>query len=76
MLRQLTCRGCSSGALQAQSEFRGRPCVLCDAGCPGAIAPGSGIAGAHSWPTLLCEQQGRSPAGASPGFGISPHSSA
>jgi hypothetical protein len=69
MLCRLTCRGCSSGALQAQSEFRGRPCVLGDAGCPGAIAPGSGIAGAHFWPTLLGpairgEQQGRSPAGA------------
>ena len=76
MLRRLTCRSCSSGALKAQSEFCGRPCVLGDAGRPSATALGSGIAGAHSWPTLLCEQQGRSPAGASPGFGISLHSSA
>jgi hypothetical protein len=75
MLRQLTCRGCSNGALKARREFCGRPCVLGDAGCPSAIASGSGIAGAHSSPTFLCEQEGRSPAGASPGFGISLHSS-
>jgi hypothetical protein len=45
MLRKLTCRSCSSGALKARREFCGRPCVLGGAGCPGAIAPGSGIEG-------------------------------
>jgi hypothetical protein len=60
--RRLTCRGCSSGALQARREFRGRPCVLGDAGCPGATAPGSGIEGRIlGLPSCASKKVGRPP---------------
>ena len=73
MLRRLTCRGCSRGALQAQSEFRGRPCVLGDAGCPGATALGSGIEGRIlRLPSCASKKVGRLP-GRIPGFGTQAH---
>ncbi len=34
MFRELTCRGCLNGALQARSEFRGTRRKRADAGCP------------------------------------------
>lgn len=45
MLRELTRRGCSNGAPQARSEFRGAPCNRLDAGLPRSEAQGAQAGG-------------------------------
>ena len=66
-LRDLARRRLSERSAPARSELGGVPRKRCGAGCPVAQRRGRGQLGACSWPIFLHEQEGRSPAGASPG---------
>ena len=69
VLRDLTRRGCPSGAPQAQSEFHGAPRNRPDAGLPRSEAKGSQTGGRLSFGyfSLAKQRTSTSPAGARPG---------
>ena len=70
VLRDLTRRGCPSGAAQQQSEFHGAPRNRPDAGLPRSEAQGSQTGGRLSFGyfSLAKQRTSTSPAGASPGL--------
>ena len=68
MLRDLTRRGCPSGAAQQQSEFHGAPRKRTDAGLPRSEAKGSQTGGRLLLPSFLGDARKEgAPPGAHPG---------
>ena len=68
MLRDLTRRGCPSGAAQQQSEFHGAPRKRTDAGLPRSAAKGSQTGGRLLLPSFLGDARKEgAPPGAHPG---------
>jgi len=68
MLRDLTRRGCPSGAAQQQSEFHGAPRKRTDAGLPRSEAKGSQTGGRLLLPSFLGDARKEgAPPGAYPG---------